>query len=127
EPERREAWDRIHGVSSRGTASSSGGPFAGGAEAYETRGGPPRPRPTRPVTGRVDASAVFRPGNAVTTPPGLRTTLPGHPPRSGSRFDREPLRASQPCGPVTRRAGSRPAARPSVAEAMALPLDFGRF
>src|SRR5439155_3232811 len=96
EPERRDAWDRIHGAAFRGTASSSAGPFAGRAED-QTRGAPPRPRPTRPVTGRVGASAVFRPHNAVTTPPHLRRTLPGHLPRSGSRFDREPLRASQPC------------------------------
>ncbi len=125
EPDRREAWDREHSIrhpSSRGVAR---GPGAG--RAAPMPGGPPRPRPTRPVTGRVDASAVFRPRNAVTTPPGMHTTLPGHPPRTGGRAEREPLRASQPCGPVIRRRSARPAPRPSIDEAMAVPLEFGRF
>ena len=30
------------------------------------RGGPPAPRPTRPVTGRVDTTATFRPRNQTT-------------------------------------------------------------
>src|SRR3989304_277628 len=88
---------------------------------------PPRPRPPRPVTGRVDASAVFRPRNTVTTPPGLRITLPGHRPRQRGRTEQEPLRASQPCGPVIRRRAARPAPRPSLDEAMTVPLEFGRF
>jgi curved DNA-binding protein CbpA len=138
EPQRREAWDRDHGRVSRGAASrgyasrstgfdeSAAGGAAGRREGAEP-GGPPRPRPTRPVTGRVDASGVLRPRNAVTTPPGLHRTLPGHPPRGRTFSEREPLRASQPCGPVTRRRGARPAARPSLADAMAMPLEFGRF
>jgi hypothetical protein len=79
------------------------------------------------VTGRLDATGLFRPRNAVTTPPGLRSTLPGHPPRATSRERPEPLRASQPCGPVTRRPGGRAAPRPRLEEAQAIPLDFGRF
>lgn len=130
EPGRRADWDRDHGLEGYG-----GGP--GGAAAGVRRGpeappagapaGPPRPRPTRPVTGRVDASPLFRPRNAVTTPAAMRRTLPGQPPRSGSRSEREALRASQPCGPVTRRRSGRPATRPSLEEAMAAVLDFGRF
>src|SRR3990170_2311027 len=102
----------------RGTAA---GPPA------RTPEGPPRPRPSRPVTGRVDASSILRPRNTVTTPPGLRTTLPGHPPRPRGRTPQEPLRASQPCGPVIRRRAARPAPRPSLDEAMTVPLEFGRF
>ena len=134
EPERRESWDRDHGRASRGTAPRRQGsdgsreaPGAGSGAGAPGPSGPPRPRPTRPVTGRVDASGVLRPRNAVTTPPGLRRTLPGHPPRGRSFSEREPLRASQPCGPVTRRRGARPAARPSLLDAMAMPLEFGRF
>jgi curved DNA-binding protein CbpA len=123
EPARREAWDIDRGfdperwASARATASGPGGPSAG----------PPRPRPGRPVTGRVDASAILRPRNAVTTPAALRVTLPGHPPRSGTRVEREPLRSSHPCGPVTRRPGSRRAALPTLDEALLLSLEFGRF
>jgi curved DNA-binding protein CbpA len=138
EPQRREAWDRDHGRAFRGTCSggyaSRGRGSDGSADDADSAaagasapGGPPRPRPTRPVTGRVDATGVLRPRNAVTTPPGLHRTLPGHPPRGRTFSEREPLRASQPCGPVTRRRGTRPAARPSVADAMATPLEFGRF
>ena len=125
EPERREAWDQAHGV--RPAASRWSARSAPPGRAEPAPGGPPRPRPARPVTGRVDASAILWPRNAVTTPPGLRTTLPGHPPRQRGSVDREPLRASQPCGPVIRRRSARPAARPSLDEAMAVPLGFGRF
>jgi curved DNA-binding protein CbpA len=127
EPERRDDWDRAHGIAFRRGQDASAAASGGRAGSADAPAGPPRPRPTRPITGRVDATSVFRPRNAVTTPPGLRTTLPGHPPRVRRHVEREPLRASQPCGPVTRRAGSRPAARPSLDEALALPLEFGRF
>src|SRR6266511_3752858 len=103
EPERREAWDRDHGRASRGTSSRGyasrgrgsegareGADSTAGGPGVATPGGPPRPRPTRPVTGRVDASGVLRPRNAVTTPPGLHRTLPGHPPRGRSFSEREP-------------------------------------
>lgn len=124
EPERRADWDREHGIATarpRGAAAAAPGPSPAPPP------GPPRPRPARPVTGRFDASALFRPRNAVTTPPGMRTTLPGHPPRAGRRAERETLRASQPCGPVLRRAAGRPATRPSLDEARAIQLEFGRF
>ena len=125
DPLRRSGWDREHGLA--GATSGAAGGTRSAASADATPAGPPRPRPTRPVTGRVDATGVFAARNAVTTPPGLRRTLPGHPPRASSRSQREPLRASQPCGPVTRRPGGRAAARPTLADAMAMPLDFGRF
>jgi len=125
EPERREAWDREHGVSDATPRWAARGTAAG--PPARTPEGPPRPRPSRPVTGRVDASSILRPRNTVTTPPGLRTTLPGHPPRPRGRTPQEPLRASQPCGPVIRRRAARPAPRPSLDEAMTVPLEFGRF
>jgi curved DNA-binding protein CbpA len=128
EPERREAWDRARGRPAgawAGAARRASGADAGGGDAVRT--GPPRPRPSRPLTGRVDASAVFRPRNAVTTPPGLRVTLPGQPPRGGARSEREPLRASHPCGPVTRRRSAGRASHPTFEESMAVPLEFGRF
>jgi curved DNA-binding protein CbpA len=126
--ERRSTWDRDHGVRGgfRDVGGAAGSRGRGTAE-YAGPSGPPRPRPTRPVTGRLDATGLFRPRNAVTTPPGLRSTLPGHPPRGTTRERPEPVRASQPCGPVTRRSGARAATRPRLADALAMPLDFGRF
>ena len=123
EPERREAWDLGRGVD-RQRWAAPGGPAR---DADGPPAGPPRARPTRPLTGRVDASAILRPRNAVTTPTALRVTLPGHPPRSGARAEREPLRSSHPCGPVTRRRSAGRATHPTLQEAMAVPLEFGRF
>src|SRR6476620_1476720 len=48
-------------------------------EAAARRGGPPRPKPTRPVTGRVDTSQTFRPRNQAVGGTG-RTPLSGQPP-----------------------------------------------
>jgi hypothetical protein len=63
------------------------------------RGGPPRPKPSPPVTGRVDMSATYRPRNQVAGNPSRRVPLPGQPPLRGSQVDREPPRASTPTGP----------------------------
>ena len=100
-----------------------GSPVAG---APSRTGGPPRPRPSRPVTGRVDTSATFRPRNVTYTAGG---GLRGQPPRRVDRLEREPLRASDPNGPLERarvRQFRRPA-RPSLPAASALELDFGKF
>ncbi len=65
--------------------------------------GPPPPRPTRPVTGRVDTSDTFRPRNQTINggPSVGRVYSTGPiPRRNGSR--REPPRASDPTGPMYR-------------------------
>lgn len=106
-------------------ASSSG--HAGGA-----RGGPPRPRPTRPVTGRVDTTETFRPRNATT---GRRregaggTVAGGRAPRRQPGTDREPPRASQPTGPLERGRIHRFRAPrpPGIDDARAVLLEFGKF
>ena len=87
---------------------------------------PPRTRPTRPVTGRLDTSETFRPRNATT---GRPACLPGQPPLRTERLDREPRRASQPNGPLDRAQDPRfrPAPMPSVAVASATPIEFGKF
>src|SRR5688500_19627150 len=49
--------------------TAKGSRHAAGVEFEQTsprRGGPPRPRPTRPVTGRVDTTETFRPRNQTT-------------------------------------------------------------
>src|SRR6476661_331079 len=63
------------------------------------RGGPPRPRPSRPVTGRVDTTGSFRPRNQTTTAR-TRAGLNGQPPRRGQPVASEPPRASTPTGPL---------------------------
>jgi DnaJ domain/Exodeoxyribonuclease X-like C-terminal len=87
---------------------------------------PPRPRPTRPVTGRLDTSATYRPRNATIGP---RVRHVGHQPGYVDRLTREPLRASQPTGPLARarQRGFRAPARPTLADALAWPIEFGKF
>ncbi len=98
----------------------------GAAAAAPTRAGPPRERPTRPVTGRVDTSATFRPRNA-TMGPAHRHTPPA--PLRVDRLGREPLRASQPTGPLARgrRRGYKPPEPPSLEDAATRVIEFGKF
>jgi len=86
-----------------------------------------RPRPVRPVTARIDTSALLRPRNAILRPL-ERSPLPGLPPRPRSIEGREPPRASVPTGPTYRRRGpSLESDLPSLAEAMDTRLGFGKF
>lgn len=87
---------------------------------------PPKERPSRPVTGRVDTTSTFRPRN-TTTGPGARHE--GRPPVRGDRLAREPLRASQPTGPLDRRRqrNFRPPKPPSLDSARGLVIEFGKF
>ena len=113
----------------------TGGADVPGAPAR--RGGPPRPRPSRPVTGRVDTTSTFQPRNQTTGSPGtaapdsrFASPLPGHPPRSREEWSREhPPRASTPTGPAERdrvRDFRRPKP-PSLETARAQPIEFGKF
>jgi len=103
-----------------------GSPGRDAAAASPTRTGPPRERATRPVTGRVDTSATFRPRNA-TMGPSHRHTAPA--PLRQDRLGREPLRASQPTGPLARgrRRGYKPPEPPSLEDAVAKVIEFGKF
>jgi hypothetical protein len=89
-------------------------------------GGPPPPRPSRPVTGRVDTTATFRPRNSTTGP---RARPSGQRPIQADRLRREPLRASQPTGPLDRRRqrNFRLPPPPSLDDARALVIEFGKF
>jgi curved DNA-binding protein CbpA len=88
---------------------------------------PPRERPTRPVTGRVDTSATFRPRNTTTT--GSRPARTGPPLPRVDRLRREPLRASHPTGPTARRRQHdfRPPEPPAIEDALTLEIGFGKF
>ena len=90
------------------------------------RSGPPPPKPTRPVTGRVDTTSTFRPRNQTMGP---RFRPEGHRPVQTDRLSREPLRASQPTGPLDRRRqrGFRPPPPPSLEAARAFEIVFGKF
>ena len=97
--------------------------------ARPRRGGPPPPRPTRPVTGRVDMSHTYRARNSVLGGHARRATLPGQPPLRNDPIDREPPRASTPTGPLVRdrlRHFRRPPA-PALHEAESTVIDFGKF
>jgi hypothetical protein len=98
----------------------------GDGNANGRRTWPPEPKPTRPLTGRVDTTATFRPRN-TTTGPRIRHEPP--PPAPSDRLRREPLRASQPNGPLHRRRqrNFRPPEPPSLDAARAWPIEFGKF
>lgn len=117
------------------TSARDGRRAAGGAdeaafdEARPRRGGPPRPRPTRPVTARVDMSHTYRARNSVLGGHARRATLPGQPPLRNDPIRQEPPRASTPTGPLVRdrlRHFRRPPA-PPLAEAQATVIEFGKF
>ena len=87
-----------------------------GAEAAR-RGGPPPPRPTRPVTARLDTTDTLHPRNATTSrADGRRTHPAGQPPIRARAADTGPRRASDPNGPLVRSRVHRfrPPRRPSL-------------
>lgn len=111
----------------RGDPAADGAPFE--ASGPRRRGGPPAPKPTRPVTGRVDTSGTYRPRNQAVGNSSRRTTLPGQPPLRNSPIRGEPPRASTPTGPLVRdrlRHFRRPPA-PTLDDAEATIIAFGKF
>lgn len=105
---------------------------AGRGTRTSQRGGPPKPKATRPVTGRVDTTGNVRPRNQTLHPPAGTAGGPvvrGQPPLRPASSFREPPRASTPTGPLARsrvRNFRRPAA-PPLQEALELELGFGKF
>jgi hypothetical protein len=99
---------------------------ANGDGAGNGRAWPPKARPERPLTGRVDTTTTFRPRNTTTGPAAQHDRRP---PLRTDRLSREPLRASQPNGPLDRRRqhNFRPPEPPSLDEAMGLVIEFGKF
>ncbi len=127
-------------ISRRGTStgrrwSGEGEEDAASPPPAPRRGGPPRPKPTRPVTGRLDTSGTVRPRNAPFRQPGADgepqrgTTLSGQAPLRTAAQDREPPRASDPTGPLERgqiRDFRRPPP-PPLEDAVVRELEFGKF
>ncbi len=121
--DRRARYDTAHPA-----GSWAGGGAAFGRSASGSRpSGPPPPRPSPPVTARFDASERFHPRNTTTSRG--RVPLTGHRPRSAREFASgpEPLRSSTPTGPILRRRGRVRHRPPTLLEARALPLEFGKF
>jgi hypothetical protein len=118
-----------------GTDGTSGGAPADMGDGPRRRGGPPSPRPTRPVTGRVDTTATFRPRNQ-TTPRAPGGPYPeaadrprGQPPLRAERRRNEEPRASTPTGPLERgriRNFRRPKP-PRLERAREHVMEFGKF
>jgi hypothetical protein len=121
-----DAYEALRRESLRASTNGTAASEPGVSEAPARRGGPPRPRPSRPVTGRVDMSHTFRARNATTT---RHTPSPSQPPPRNQPLGREPLRASDPTGPLERGRVHRFRAprAPSLDAAWAHELDFGKF
>jgi curved DNA-binding protein CbpA len=107
-----------------GGRAGTGPSWAADAPGYRRAEGPPPPPPTRPVTARFDTSAALRGRDTVTGPRG--GVLRGQPPQPRNVASAPDLRASTPTGPVRRRETRRPTV-PSLDEARAATLEFGRF
>jgi DnaJ-like protein/exodeoxyribonuclease X-like protein len=121
---------RASGDRGAGADFGAGPPGANGATGR--RAGPPRPRPTRPVTARVDTSHTVRPRNESLRAAEGRTrhdTLPGQAPPRPPLDDREPPRASTPTGPLARSRirNFRPPKGPPLDQAVDVELTFGKF
>lgn len=113
----------------RRTPTAGTGGRGRGASGNSTRpAGPPRSRPTRPVTGRLDTSGTIRPRNQTITPPGTRIPLTGQPPLRWDRSAPE-LRASQPSGPMERDwlLGHAAPEPPTLDDALEHEVRFGKF
>jgi curved DNA-binding protein CbpA len=107
----------------------AGGGATFGADAPRRRSGPPPPKPTRPVTGRLDTSGTFRPRNQAVGNSVGRSPLRGQPPVRNGAVGREPPRASTPTGPLVRdrvRHFRRPPL-PSLSTAEGTVIPFGKF
>jgi molecular chaperone DnaJ len=134
DPDKRRLHREVAARAARASGASEGvGRESGGtAGPYSGGWGPGQPggfRRTnvRPVTARIDTSALLRPRNS-TLEQLDRSPLPGLPPRARSAGDHEPRRASTPTGPTYRRRGpNMEADLPTLAEALNSSLSFGKF
>ena len=123
------------GPSRHGADRAAGGVTFDEERPQRRRSAVPRPRPSRPVTGRLDLSGTVRPRNAPIRPAGSdgarigSAGLAGQPPLRASSFEREPPRASDPTGPLerTRIRNFRRPAPPPLERAAAHEIEFGKF
>jgi curved DNA-binding protein CbpA len=93
----------------------------------EDASGPPPPPPAPPVTARFDTSATFRKRNGIQTRRRAVLRAAQRPVDRRAFQHRRDLRASQPTGPVHRSVDPASIRVPSLDEARATVLGFGRF
>ncbi len=97
---------------------------------HSRTGGPPPPKPSRPVTARLDMTDVLRPRNATTSADGRRARpIAGQPPIRSRVGGAEFPRASDPNGPLIRsrvHRFQRPVP-PTLEAALATQMPFGKF
>ncbi|MFI5254109.1 MAG: DnaJ domain-containing protein [Candidatus Limnocylindrales bacterium] len=123
---RRAIYDAAHPEPS-GRAGANGGSAGGNGSGAAARASDPAAPAVRPITARFDTTRAFHRRNATTS--NGASPLRGHRPVSAREraSGPEPLRASQPTGPLrTRRTRGR-AQLPSLDESLATALEFGRF
>ena len=129
----REATRRMTEINTAYEQLRDGHPGAAGrADGGPTRrpSGPPPPKPSRPVTARLDTTDILRPRNATTSKPdGPRAHPPGHIPIRSRVGEAGPRRASDPNGPCLRSRVRRfrPPQRPGLQAALATGMPFGKF
>jgi hypothetical protein len=115
-----------------GAETGADAPVAPGSRGTG-RGGPPRPKPTRPVTARVDTSHTVRPRNQPIRSANGDGADDGPLLRGQSPFrvyvPREPPRSSIPTGPMARSVARdfRQPPMPDLADALVTELPFGKF
>ena len=92
-------------------------------------GGPPKSRADRPVTARVDMSDLFQPRNRTLGREPATPHVRNPPPPPREYFEQEGPRASEPTGPLHRGRvlHFRRPPDPSLEEANALRIEFGKF
>ncbi len=113
-----------------GAAAESDGTETTGPSGAR-RGGPPPPRPTRPVTAHLDTTEMLYTRNRATNPaggPGRHGSL-GQPARQSRVANLGPRRASTPTGPLRRGRvrNFRAPVLPDLETALATEMPFGKF
>ncbi|MGH2406963.1 MAG: DnaJ domain-containing protein [Candidatus Limnocylindrales bacterium] len=121
---RRATYDAAHPAPPGSRAGANG---SGHVAANGRRVGEPAAAPERPITGHFDTTRAFHRRNATTTNGAV--PLRGHRPVSTRERATlpEPLRASQPTGPLRTRKSRGRLVLPSLQESLATPLEFGKF
>lgn len=129
DPGRRAAYDGS-AAGRRARAESGAAARDGDAAGFPAGGGqhygPPPPRPTAPVTARFDTTPAFRPPNARIDDRPRTRRMSGHGPYARHAAGERELRASTPTGPIERRRGERAIRLPTLEEARATELNFGK-
>jgi DnaJ domain len=114
----------------RDALKAGGAPRPGTGDPSNRRpSGPPPPKPTRPVTARLDMSDVLHQHNSTTSTRGRSGHPGGQPPIRSRAAEMGPRRASDPNGPLVRSRVHRfkPPVMPSLEAAKATEMPFGKF